>query len=370
VLQVSNLWRFFGESPAVAGLEMNVESGSAYGFIGPNGAGKSTTLRLLATLDRPTAGQILVDGEDAFDRLERVRPKLGFMPDPFELYDDLTVEEHLEFFAQAYELPRSKRASRVAAALELAKVGERRAQRCGQLSKGWKQRVLLAKTLVHDPKLLLLDEPASGLDPAARIEFRAIVRELRALGKTIIVSSHILTELADFCDSVGIIERGRMLVSGKIDEILQKLDPTTRLEIEVLSDLGVARKVLEQRPDIVKVEAGEAPGTLVARGKLGPDAASVRAEIVGSLVAAGARVASFTAKKEGLEDLFLRVNSENRARPSAKGRRGSPRQPSEPAPVEPPGRRALLDALGDPRDRARPIAPPPAGPPTGPGSAS
>jgi ABC-2 type transport system ATP-binding protein len=238
------------------------------------------------------------------------------MPDPFELYDDLTVEEHLEFFAQAYKLPRARRRARVAAAIELARVGERRAQRCGTLSKGWKQRVLLAKTLVHDPAILLLDEPASGLDPAARIEFRAIVRELRDLGKTIIVSSHILTELADFCDSVGIIERGRMLVSGKIDDILKRLDPTTRLDIELLDDPSPARKVLEQRPEIVKVDPGDSPRTLVARGKLGPDAAGVRAAILTELVGAGVRVASFTAKKEGLEDLFLRV-AENT--PGAKG---------------------------------------------------
>ncbi|MBI3724361.1 ABC transporter ATP-binding protein, partial [bacterium] len=179
MLRVTNLWRYFGRAAAVAGIDMEIEAGSAYGFIGPNGAGKSTTLRLLSTLDRPTTGTIEIDGDDASLRPDRVRPKIGFMPDPFELYEDLTVEQHLEFFAQAYRLPRRDRHRRVEASIELARVGERREERCGTLSKGWKQRVLLAKTLVHDPKLLLLDEPASGLDPAARIEFRSIVRDLR-----------------------------------------------------------------------------------------------------------------------------------------------------------------------------------------------
>jgi len=310
VLEARGIWRYFGALPAVQGLDMAIERGSAYGFIGPNGAGKSTTLRILATLDPPTAGTITIDGFDSHRHLTTVRPLIGFMPDPFELYEDLTVVEHLEFFAQAYEVPRHQRKTRVDAALELARIREYRTSRCGTLSKGWKQRVLLAQTLVHDPKLLLLDEPASGLDPAARIEFRLVIRALRDLGKTVIVSSHILTELADFCDSVGIIEHGRMLVSGKIDDILQRLDPTTRLEIEVQGDTAPAIELLLRIPGLVSVKKGEAAGIIEARARLGEDPVSARVEIVSALVAAGVKVAALTARRENIEDLFLRVASE------------------------------------------------------------
>ncbi len=310
MLEARGLWRYFGAFAAVQGLDMSIERGSAYGFIGPNGAGKSTTLRILATLDRPTAGTLKIDGFDTSKGLGAVRPLIGFMPDPFELYEDLTVEEHLEFFAHAYEVPYRKRRERVQAAFTLARVSEYRETKCGDLSKGWKQRVLLAQTLVHDPKLLLLDEPASGLDPAARIEFRLVVRELRELGKTVIVSSHILTELADFCDSVGIIERGRMLVSGKIDDILARLDPTTRIEIEVAGPTEPAVELLSKMKEIVQVSKGEQANTIVARAKLGEDAVTARADLLAALVAYGVRVASLTARRENLEDLFLRVASE------------------------------------------------------------
>lgn len=326
MLEARNLWRFFGERPAVQGLDMDVAAGSAYGFVGANGAGKTTTLRLLSTLDRPTAGTIRLDGHDAHAEMARVRPLIGFMPDPFELYDDLSVEEHLAFFAQAYGLPRADRSRRVEAAIHLARVSERRRQKCGGLSKGWKQRVLLAKTLVHDPKLLLLDEPAAGLDPAARIEFRAIVRELRELGKAIVVSSHILTELADFCDSVGIVEKGRMLVSGRIDDILGRLDPTTRIDVEVLGERETAIALLRARPEVVSVQPGELPGTVAVRARLGNDAPALRASMLETLMQNRVRVAAFSARREGLEDLFLRV---------AAGRGSSPAE-----------RKALLGILG------------------------
>lgn len=332
MLEARGLWRYFGPHAAVQGLDISIERGSAYGFIGPNGAGKSTTLRLLATLDRPTAGTISIDGFDAQKHLETVRPLVGFMPDPFELYEDLTVEEHLEFFAHAYEVPVRRRKERVHAALELARVNEYRQTKCGDLSKGWKQRVLLAQTLVHDPKLLLLDEPASGLDPAARIEFRLVIRELRELGKTVIVSSHILTELADFCDSVGIIERGRMLVSGKIDDILARLDPTTRLEIEVAGPVEPALELLSKMKEIVQVAKGEQPGTIVARAKLGQDATTVRADLLGALVGYGVRVAALSARRENLEDLFLRVASDQATGANARRELLATLQSGRPAP--------------------------------------
>ena len=312
MVRVSNLWRFYNGAPAVKGLDMEVDRGSAYGFIGPNGAGKSTTLRVLATLDRPDAGRVWVDGVDVQHECERVRQSLGFMPDPFNLYDDLLVRDMLDFFAEVYRVDRRLRRKRVEQAIELTRIQERLGNKCGALSKGWRQRVLLAKILVHDPKVLLLDEPASGLDPAARIEFREIVRALRDMGKTIVVSSHILTELADFCDSVGIIEEGRMLVSGRIDDILDRLDPRDQLEFEVLGDPTGAVQYLGDAPGVSETKIGEPPATpdlprtvtAVLEGRGTPED---RARILEGIQAAGARVCGLKARRENLEELFLKV---------------------------------------------------------------
>ena len=315
LLVAQNLWRFFGRVPAVKGLDLVVERGSAYGFIGPNGAGKSTTLRMLATVDRPDAGRVVIQGLDSQRHSDRVRRLLGFMPDPFELNDELSVEDYLDFFGMAYRIPRQERRQRIDQVIDLTRIGPRRHQRCGALSKGWRQRVLLAKTLVHDPAVLLLDEPAAGLDPAARIEFREIVRVLRDLGKTIVVSSHILTELAGFCDSVGIIEKGRMLVSGKIGDILSRLNPTDQLEIELAcppgEDSAAARAsaLLTARPEIEQVlETGAEPPTTLLIAKLhGRSQALDRAATLATLVGAGLPVSRLDVRREGLEDLFLRV---------------------------------------------------------------
>jgi ABC-2 type transport system ATP-binding protein len=313
-LVARNVWRFYGKTPAVQGLDLEIEEGSAYGFIGPNGAGKSTTLRILATIDRPDAGRVWVRGYDTQQEPERVRRMMGFMPDPFGMPDGFTVEQFLEFFAVAYRLSPIRRKTRVARAIELTRIGERRKDKVTELSKGWKQRVLLAKTLIHDPSVLLLDEPAAGLDPAARIEFREIIRTLRDLGKTIIVSSHILTELAGFCDSVGIIERGRMLVSGKIDDILDRLNPSDQLAFEVLGDPRLAARVLQSRPEVSEVGVEGAEGaegesglaTVVATLK-GRSEPQQRAMLLAVLVAARVQVCGLSTRQEGLEDLFLKV---------------------------------------------------------------
>lgn len=311
LLVARNLWRSFGSKLAVAGIDLEVEGGSAYGFIGPNGAGKSTTLRMLATVDRPDAGRVWISGRDTQHDVDAVRRLLGFMPDPFSLIDELTVAQYLEFFAQAYRVPRRSRRSRVARAIELTRIGAELQKRCSDLSKGWRQRVHLAKTLVHDPALLLLDEPAAGLDPAARIEFREVVRTLRDLGKTIVVSSHILAELADFCDAVGVIEGGRMLVTGRIDDVLRRFDPADRLEVQVVGEVEPARAVLESRPDVRAVTVAEQPRPdgvrTVAAQMVGRSDPQARAELLTALVEAGVSVAGLRTVSKDLEELFLEV---------------------------------------------------------------
>ncbi|MDC3378946.1 ABC transporter ATP-binding protein [Planctomycetota bacterium] len=345
MLAAENLWRSYDGKPAVKGLDFEVAKGSAYGFIGPNGAGKSTTLRILATVDLPDAGRVWIDGKDAIRHKDQVRRRLGFMPDPFHLYDTMRVEDFLAFFADAYRVPRSQRRSRIARAIELTRIKDWRRAKCGSLSKGWKQRVLLAKTLVHDPAVLLLDEPASGLDPAARIEFREIIRALRDLDKTVVVSSHILTELADFCDSVGIIEKGRMLVSGRIEDILKKLDPHDQLELELLGDKTKALGLLREHSAVQQVkdatedsdeEPAELPAELpeaqpessppddpnaqtvrtpvaapgvhrVIAVLSEPSTPELRAAITRMLLNGDVGVAGLATRQENLEDLFLKV---------------------------------------------------------------
>lgn len=309
-LLARNLWRFYDGQAAVRGLDLAVERGSAYGFIGPNGSGKSTTLRMLATLDRPDAGRIWIDGQDAQRDPRSARRRLGFMPDPFALHDELTVDDQLRLFAQLYGLSARDRGRAVDRALSLTRTEEVRGKKCGQLSKGWRQRVLLAKTLVHDPPLLLLDEPASGLDPAARIEFREVVRALRDLGKAIVVSSHILTELADFCDSVGIIQQGRMLVSGKIDDILRRLDSTERVAIEVAGDATSAAETLTGLGAVRAVQAAPQSGTTTLLVTLRePATPALRAALVRALVEKGVAVSGVEVAREDLEDLFLKVSA-------------------------------------------------------------
>lgn len=309
-LVARNVWRFYGRTPAVQGLDLEIEEGSVYGFIGPNGAGKSTTLRMLATVDQPDAGRVWIRGHCTQQETERVRKMLGFMPDPFGMPDGFTVEQLLQFFAIAYRLPVRLRKERVQRAIELTRIGERRRQKVTDLSKGWKQRVLLAKTLINDPYLLLLDEPAAGLDPAARIEFRDVIRSLRDLGKTVIVSSHILTELADFCDSVGIIERGRMLVSGRIEDILERFNPRDRLVFEIAGPTERAANILKGLTDVasIRVETGATADTRrLVIDLQGRSDATRRATIVSLLTRNQVLVSGLSTQREGLEDLFLKV---------------------------------------------------------------
>jgi ABC-2 type transport system ATP-binding protein len=221
IVEVRGLTKKYGDMIAVKDLSFEVPAGEVFGFIGPNGAGKTTTLRILATLLDPSAGQVRIDGLCVENDTEAVRRIIGYMPDHFGVYEGITVEEYLDFFASAYRIPSSRRKAMVDDVMALTDLGHLRARMVSTLSKGMKQRLCLAKTLVHDPKVLILDEPASALDPRARIELRVLLKELGRMGKTILISSHILTELSDLCTSVAIIEKGRLIQSGKVD-LLQK----------------------------------------------------------------------------------------------------------------------------------------------------
>ena len=236
MIEVMNFTKRYGDFVAVDNLSFSIGKGEIFGFIGPNGAGKSTTIRFLATLLRPTAGEGRVAGFSVTAEPMSVRRVIGFMPDDFGVYDGMKVWEFLDFFAVAYEIPRSYRKKIIGEVLDLLDLTHKRDDYVNGLSKGMKQRLCLAKTLVHDPPVLILDEPASGLDPRARLEMKALLNELKQMGKTILISSHILSELADFCTSIGVIERGKLLAAGSIQEIQARIRSHRVIKVRVLDE--------------------------------------------------------------------------------------------------------------------------------------
>ncbi len=253
MIEIQQLSKRYGRFTAVDGLDLVVNPGTLFGFIGPNGAGKTTTLRMLAGLLEPSAGQIRLNNQEISRDLDVARWLVGYMPDFFGVYEDMKVWEYLDFFARCYGLPADRRPRVVAELLELVDLAGRRDAWVESLSRGMRQRLCLAHALVHDPQILLLDEPASGLDPRARIEMRELLKELSALGKTIIVSSHILAELAEMCDQVGIIEKGRLLYSGPLRGITPHLAGHRRLSLKTLAPAGEVEPALAACPGVTDV---------------------------------------------------------------------------------------------------------------------
>lgn len=260
MIEVRGLRKRYDEFDALRGVSFSVPEGEIFGFIGPNGAGKTTTIRVLATLLLPTSGTAKILGHDVTREPELVREVMGYMPDLWGVYPDLTVEEYLTFFAASYGLPRRERARAVGDVMELTDLGGLKTRLVEQLSKGMKQRLCLAKTLVHDPRLLILDEPADGLDPRARIELRELLRELASMGKTILISSHILTELSDLVTSVGILERGRLLMSGPVDEIVARMAGVPEQQV----------RLADERPPAAVERGGPGDGGGPARPAAAP----------------------------------------------------------------------------------------------------
>jgi ABC-2 type transport system ATP-binding protein len=246
--------RYNNNFTALDNLNLTIEQGSIHGFIGPNGAGKTTTMRILATLLEPTEGEAWVSDYPVTEAPAEVRKRIGYMPDFFGVYDNMKVWEYLDFFGAAYNVPSDKRKGMIGDLLALVDLSAKHDNFVEELSRGMKQRLCLARTLVHNPDLLILDEPASGLDPHARIELRELLKELRSLGKTILISSHILTELAEMCTHVAIIERGRLLVSGSVADILQAMQPARDIYIRVLARGGDALSIVRAFPAVISAQ--------------------------------------------------------------------------------------------------------------------
>ena len=302
MIEVQNFGKQYGEFTAVENLNLQIQAGELFGFIGPNGAGKSTTIRFLTTLLKPTHGEGMVNGFSVTKQPMDVRRSIGYMPDNFGVYDGMKVWEFLDFFAVAYQIPRSRRKQVIGDVLELLDLTHKRNDFVSGLSRGMKQRLCLAKTLVHDPPVLILDEPSSGLDPRARLEVKALLKELRRMGKTILISSHILTELADCCTSIGIIERGQLLMHGPIQEVYNQIRDKRVLEIRFASPLDAGLSFLRSRPEIIirQVEAG-----VVQMEMHGDDFAA--AQLLKDLQHFGHQVCSFADKEPSLEDVFMTV---------------------------------------------------------------
>jgi ABC-2 type transport system ATP-binding protein len=303
MIDVINFTKRYGDFLAVDNLSFSIGRGEIFGFIGPNGAGKSTTIRFLATLLRPTSGEGRVAGHSVTAEPMAVRRVIGFMPDNFGVYDGMKVWEFLDFFAVAYEIPRVARKKVIGEVLELLDLIHKRDDYVNGLSKGMKQRLCLAKTLVHNPPVLILDEPASGLDPRARLEMKALLNELRRMGKTILVSSHILSELADFCTSIGIIERGKLLAAGSIQEIQQQIRSHRVLKVRLLDDAtDQAAEILGHDPAIRLVKTYDHTVTADFEG-VDQD----MARLLDRLIRSGIAVQSFAEEPLSLEEVFMMI---------------------------------------------------------------
>jgi len=321
VVAARGLVKRYDRTVAVAGLELEVDEGEIFGLVGPNGAGKTTILRMLATLLVPTAGDAEIAGESIRRNPNAARRVLGFMPDVFGVYDDMKVWEYLDFFARCYGLSAPRRRQMIGDLLDLVDLSDKRDSFVQGLSRGMQQRLCLAHALVHDPQVLLLDEPASGLDPRARVELRELLRELRSLGKTILISSHILPELEELCTSVAIVDRGQVLAQGRVSDIEGRLRSGAVLRIRVMGDgesIDAARTQFAADPEVAS--AAILPDGTIELGFRGDDAASAR--LLRDAVAAGLPIVTFARAASDLEELFLQVTAreEPAAPPPADGR--------------------------------------------------
>lgn len=257
MIKTENLTKKYGDLYAIKGIDLELEKGDLFGFIGPNGAGKTTTMRIIATLSEPTWGEAYIGDHSIYNNPKEIRRLVGYMPDFFGVYDDMKVIEYLEFFAAAYRINGPARRKRCDEMLEVVDLEFKRDAFANTLSRGQTQRLGLARVLLHDPQVLLLDEPLSGLDPRARIEMRNLLRRLGQMGKTIIVSSHILPELADICNKVGIIDRGVLEVSAEVAEVMKRVRERTVLHIDVADDKDAAKSALDSHPLVEQVIEGD-----------------------------------------------------------------------------------------------------------------
>ena len=317
MIETINLCKEYGDLVALNNLNLTIEEGDCFGFIGPNGAGKTTTIKILATLLKPTRGQAMIDGMTVGFENRKIRPVIGYVPDFMGAYEDMVVSEYLQFFAAAYGIHGTERHRVVNDVLELTDLTYKSTAEVNSLSRGMQQRLSVARVLLHDPKVLLMDEPASGLDPRARIEIRELLKELKRMGKTIIISSHILHELAELCNVVGIIERGQLLFSGPVSEVMRRARLDHVVHVSVIDRHNEAAELLRGLPGVKKITLTEedARGSIATRGAsrtvinltMDENAAHTIPDIPNRLINQGFRLSAFSEENVNLETAFMRL---------------------------------------------------------------
>ena len=312
MLRIDRLTKNYGKFPALKGLSLEVPDGALHGFVGPNGAGKTTTMRILATLMPPTSGTAYVDGTDVTREGQKARKQVGYMPDFFGVYDSLTCREYLDFYARCYRIGATERKRMGSQLLELVQLKDKENEYVDALSRGMKQRLCLARSLIHDPKLLILDEPASGMDPRARAEMKGILRTLREMGKTVLISSHILPELSEMCDSLTILDHGELVFSGTVDELSDRMNGNAPLDIRLAETAGAeaveeAVRCLREMPYITEI-LQEEPFLLRVRLEGGED---VCMAAMRELVTRNIPVCDFHRAPMNLEKVFMEVTQDD-----------------------------------------------------------
>lgn len=302
MLEITNLVKKYGNFTAVDNLSLKVNKGSIYGFVGPNGAGKTTTMKIISGLLSSTSGSVKIDGVEVSDNPKALRDKIGYMPDFFGVYDNLRVSEYMDFYAGTYYIPYKDRESLIDNLLELVDLSHKKDSYVDSLSRGMKQRLCLARSLIHAPQLLILDEPASGLDPRARVEMKEILRQLRDMGKTIIISSHILPELAEMCTEIGIIDKGKLSAQGTVAEIMRKLSKKRFINVKVLENKEKLIKILSETPYISDITENTDDVEFAF------DGGDVKlAEFLRYIVSEEVPVVSFKEKEGNLEEIFMTI---------------------------------------------------------------
>lgn len=305
MLEIKDLYKNYGHFTALNGLNLELKKGELFGFVGPNGAGKTTTMRIVAGLLKPDQGEVLVDGISIKKDMQKIKDKIGYMPDFFGVYDNLKTIEYMEFYASIYGMTSKQSKNMIHKLLELVNLEDQAENYVDGLSRGMKQRLCLARCLIHDPELLILDEPASGLDPRARFEMKDILKELNRQGKTIIISSHILPELSQMCSTIGIIQKGSMVLKGTVKEIMNQMNTSNPITIQVLEGQDKILTILKQNPLVENIAIKGNNFSVGFKGEKGEEA-----KLLTSLVENGIHISAFGRQEGSLENLFIQLTKE------------------------------------------------------------
>ena len=304
MIEIIKLTKKYGSFTALDSLSLQIEKGTVFGFVGQNGAGKSTTFSILATLLAPTSGTAYINGYNIQNEPKMVRGQLGYMPDFFGVYDQLKASEYLHFYGASYGIPFAEREKLIPQLLELVNLSHKKDAYVDLLSRGMKQRLCLARSLIHDPEVLILDEPASGLDPRARVEMREILKELKMMGKTILISSHILPELAEMCDSIGIIDQGKLVAEGAVADIQSKLQSERLIIVKLVDEIANAIAFFEDEPNVSKLQLREDERSIQFIYK-GSESAQI--ELLKKAMVNQLQITSFSEVETNLEDVFMEI---------------------------------------------------------------